>query len=191
MADFLAATRGAPAHPSLTRALRLWSAEPGFALDLGCGAGRDSLHLLAQGWGVTALDRDPQALSTLALECPDEDRPRLQLLQRSCEDAGPLPAANLINASFALPFCPPAAFPALWQRIAGALCADGLFVGHFFADRDAWAGERPLTVHDRTALLRLFDSWETVHFEEHEWDGKTAVGQRKHWHLFEVIARRT
>lgn len=191
MVDFLSATRGAPAHPSLIRALDYWPATPANALDLGCGAGRDSLHLLAHGWRVTALDRDAQALSTLALLCPDDARARLQLLQRSFEDADPLPGAQLINASFALPFCPPARFPAFWRGITDALTAEGLFVGHFFGERDDWAGQRSLTFHDRTALLQLFDSWEAMHFEEHEWDGKTAVGQRKHWHLFEVIARRT
>ena len=191
MADFLAATRDAPAHPSLLRALNCWPAEPANALDLGCGAGRDSLHLLARGWHVTALDRDAQALSTLALLCPDDARARLQLLQRSFEDADPLPAAHLINASFALPFCSPGRFADFWRGISNALTAEGLFVGHFFGERDAWAGQRLLTFHDRTALLQLFDSWETLHFEEHEWDGKTAVGQRKHWHLFEVIARRS
>jgi SAM-dependent methyltransferase len=31
------------------------------AIDLGCGAGVDVLALLARGWSVTAIDRDPAA----------------------------------------------------------------------------------------------------------------------------------
>jgi SAM-dependent methyltransferase len=37
--------------------------KPGRALDLGCGAGTDSVFLAAQGWEVTALDFMPKALS--------------------------------------------------------------------------------------------------------------------------------
>jgi hypothetical protein len=29
-----------------------------------------------------------------------------------------------------------------------------------------------------------------AHLDEFEYDGKTTVGRAKHWHLFEVIARR-
>jgi SAM-dependent methyltransferase len=36
--------------------------EPGVALDIGCGAGTDSVFLATQGWDVTALDFMPKAL---------------------------------------------------------------------------------------------------------------------------------
>jgi SAM-dependent methyltransferase len=36
--------------------------EPGQALDLGCGAGREAVALAALGWRVTAIDRLPEAL---------------------------------------------------------------------------------------------------------------------------------
>jgi tellurite methyltransferase len=38
---------------------------PGRALDLGCGAGRNSLHLAALGWRVVAVDSSPNALRIL------------------------------------------------------------------------------------------------------------------------------
>lgn len=49
---------------------RLWKpsellpdAHPGQALDIGCGAGRDSVQLASQGWRVTAIDHLPDAVA--------------------------------------------------------------------------------------------------------------------------------
>src|SRR3954469_20652771 len=36
---------------------------PGRALDLGCGAGRNALHLAAAGWTVDAMELSPAATS--------------------------------------------------------------------------------------------------------------------------------
>lgn len=65
MPTFLDVTRGAPARPNVHKALDYWTHSPGLALDMGCGAGRDSLALLRAGWNVVALDRDPEALLML------------------------------------------------------------------------------------------------------------------------------
>lgn len=189
MNDFLQATRGAPAHPSLHKALALWSREPAQALDLGCGAGRDSLALLAAGWEVTALDRDPQALALMREQAAMHAPGKLSTLCRTFEDATALPAADLINASFALPFCQPDAFGDLWLRITRSLREDGLFTGHFFGPRDDWA-RKDFSIHSRDQLQQQFEGWTLLELNEFEYDGKTALGRAKHWHLFEVIARK-
>jgi SAM-dependent methyltransferase len=48
--------------PQLRQVADEW-AQPGRALDLGCGTGRDAVHLAQQGWTVTGIDGVTQALS--------------------------------------------------------------------------------------------------------------------------------
>ena len=39
-------------------------------------------------------------------------------------------------------------------------------------------------------VLSLFEKFEVIKFEEIERDGKTALGILKHWHTYEIIARK-
>lgn len=91
MRDFLEATRGAPEHQSLRKALGRWARAPGQALDLGCGAGRDSLALLRAGWQVVALDRDPHALAALQEQAIEFEPGMLTTFCRPFEERTPYP----------------------------------------------------------------------------------------------------
>ena len=45
-----------------------------------------------------------------------------------------------------------------------------------------------MTFHTRSQVERLLESFEIEHLLEEESDGKTALGDTKHWHTFEVVA---
>ncbi len=124
-----------PAVETLRRALTRWSRAPGLALELGCGAGRDTLELLRRGWRAQAYDAEAEALSRLREQVPTGDAARLIT---GCErfETLQLPAANLVNSSFSLPFCAPQHFDSLWQQISSALAGGGLFAVQFFDERD-------------------------------------------------------
>lgn len=162
-----------------------------FAVDLGCGTGRDTLELLRRGWRVLALDGTAEAIERLRAR-PDlsgRERRRLETRVVRFEDAD-WPAADLVNSSFALPFCPPEAFPALWRRIERSLRGGGRFSGHLFGDRDGWSDQDDLSFHTRAKLDELLAGFQVERLEEVEEDGLTATGKPKHWHLFHVVARR-
>ena len=39
-------------------------------------------------------------------------------------------------------------------------------------------------------VLSLFEKFEIIQFEENEKDGKTGLGKIKHWHTFDIIAKK-
>ena len=161
---------------------------PGFGVDLGCGQGRDTLAMLKRGWRVLAIDAEPEAIERLRARAGDE--PRLETRVASFAEAQ-WPEADLVNAGYALPFCPPAEFDGLWERLVASVRPGGRFSGQLFGDRDEWAGDDQLTFVSRDRALQLLEPFQLERFDEEDEDGKTALGDAKHWHVFHVVARRT
>ncbi len=188
---YYAKTGARPPRETLIRALDAFDAQagPGFAVDLGCGGGRDVVELLRRGWHVLALDAQAAAVEALRAR---EDLPatgRLEAAVRGFEDAE-IPSADLINSSFALPLCRPASFPGLWARIVGALAPGGRFAGQLYGERDEWFGDPSITFHTRGEAEALFAGFAIEFFREEEDDSVTPRGQPKHWHIFHITARR-
>jgi len=196
-----------PARETLLRAITLFDAESPpdaarHALDLGCGDGRDTLELLARGWHVTAIDSSREGLHRLEARTPPDQRPRLTTLHSTFEELAdqqtltpPHPAAHssaqvdLVNASFALSFCPPHSFAALWSRVRQAIKPGGRFAGQFFGPSDDWASLPDRSHHSdeqiRNDLLAGFD----IEFWQEENRPTSNSDHPKHWHLFHVVAK--
>ncbi|MBA1258724.1 class I SAM-dependent methyltransferase [Pseudomonas oryzihabitans] len=186
--SYYAATAAGGPRDTLLQSLSSWSSPPGLALDLGCGTGRDTLVLLEQGWQVLALDAESEALSALRERTPALLQGRLETRQARFETVT-LPRCDLINSSFALPFCEPAHFPALWNGITAAVRPGGLFCGQLFGERDSWAS-KGVTVVDAAALQQVLREWDVLLHREEEEDGHTAVGRPKHWHIHHLVLQR-
>lgn len=191
--DFYEAVERCPPHETLLKALAHFGDERGrFAVDLGCGSGRDTLELLRRGWRVLAIDRESEGVERLWKSASRHRRTGLQTgLQTrvaSFEGLRDLPACNLVNASFSLPFCAPTHFTGLWEVIVRAVQPGGRFAGTFFGERDSWAQEPGLTFHTRSEVEALLEPFEVEHLHEEEGVGETALGDTKHWHVFEVVA---
>ncbi|HTZ77885.1 MAG TPA: class I SAM-dependent methyltransferase [Stellaceae bacterium] len=165
------------------------TAAPRFAVDLGCGDGRDAIELLRRGWSVLAIDAEPEAIARLAARPDLPKGARLATLCQRFEDAS-WPAADLVNASFSLPLCPPERFLDLWARIVQSLKPGGRFAGQLYGERDQWVGRPGITHMDRTAAECLLDGMAVELFEEEERDSLTARGKPKHWHIFHIVARK-
>ena len=159
------------------------------AVDIGCGDGRDTVELLRRGWRVLAIDGHPDAFRRLRAREDLGGTDRLECLHAPFEGLE-LPRATLVNASFSLPFCDPDRFGALWASIRSAIEPGGRFAGQLFGDRDDWASIEDRTHHTRDEALELLEGLGIEVFAEQEEDGKDALENPKHWHRFDVVARR-
>jgi len=198
------AAAGYDARPTLLAALERFDDEPAdrdrLAVDLGCGTGRDTIELLRRGWRVLAIDAEEEAIERL-LEQKDvlAAADRLETAVADFESAT-WPPCDLVNGSFAFPFCPPEPFPAFWERVGSSLRPGGRVSGQLFGERDEWAPGAPgsprtwsspsaMTFHTRSEVEDLLRGYEVEQLLEIEEDGQTAIGEAKHWHLFHVVAR--
>jgi tellurite methyltransferase len=195
--DFYDAVEDSSPHDSLLKALTVFdqgaefdqqSVCERFAIDLGCGSGRDTLEMLRRGWRVLAIDFQAEGIERLQKRVIGPQRSRLQTRVAPFEDLHDLPECDFINASYSLPFCTPTHFDALWEMIVRAIQAHGRFAGTFFGGRDSWAQKPGMTFHTRAQVETLLEPFEVEQLLEEDSDGKTALGETKHWHTFEVVA---
>jgi tellurite methyltransferase len=80
------AVAGRPPRETLIKALAQFDAEPfldrsRFAVDLGCGEGRDTAELLARGWQVLAIDGEEKAFEQLRQRLLQGDRLQTQTMR--------------------------------------------------------------------------------------------------------------
>ncbi len=163
--------------------------EPRLAIDLGCGEGRDTVELLRRGWRVLAIDDEPDALRRIETRPDLDGRERLET-QRASMESVELPKADLVNASYALPFCRPGSFERLWAQIDNAIRPGGRFSGQLFGETDDWAALDDRTHHTRDEVLELLRPFEIEVLVEEQKAPNPASAYPKRWHMFHVVARK-
>ena len=191
-ADYYQKTQGREPRPLLTDVLNSFAKDTPraslHAIDLGCGDGTETIALLRRGWSVLAIDSEPEAIRRLLEKVPKEGQIHLQTQVARFEELS-LPSADLIHASFSLPFCHPKYFSEFWDKITNAIKPGGRFAGQFFGVRDSWADNTDMTFHTEEQIRALLGKFELESLVELDEDG-SAVSGPKHWHVFTVIARK-
>ena len=189
---YFASVLGKGARETMVAALDAFSQEgfdQGLGVDIAAGEGRDTLELLERGWRVVATDNHPDAFPLLLARVPDASRSRLTTVEVDFAEMQ-VPACDLVNASFALPFCKPEDFAPLWARIVVAIRPGGRFAGQFFGDRDTWASLPGRSHHSRAEVENLLADFDIEMMSEEERDDPPDVRSPKHWQLFHVVARK-
>lgn len=110
--------------------------EPQLAVDLGCGVGKDTAFLVEKGWKVIAIDAESVAQDFLFAKVPESKKDDVTFVTSTYQDFVFPHEVQIINASYALPFCSPDNFDDVMERITSAISIGGRFCGHFFGPKD-------------------------------------------------------
>ena len=163
--------------------------KPTNAIELGCGAGRDTEYLIKNGWNVLAIDKE-DVKSIITSRLSKEEQKNFKFSKQEFENIQ-LEKTNLIVANFSLPFCNQKQFEKLWNKINESILKNGYFVGNFFGNNDEWKKqEEEMTFLTKEQVIELFKNFEIIDFKEVEKDCFNGLGIMKHRHIFNVIAKK-
>ena len=161
---------------------------PGNAVELGCGAGRDTVYLIKNGWNVLAIDKE-NVKSRIVEKLSKDELKKFKFSKQKFECIE-LEKNDLIVSNFSLSFCNKNDFEKLWNKIRNSILNDGYFVGNFFGNNDEWKNiKEEMTFLTKRQTIQLFKDFEIIIFKEVEKDGLTGSGKIKHCHIFNVIAK--
>ncbi|MHB8506878.1 MAG: class I SAM-dependent methyltransferase [Acidimicrobiales bacterium] len=126
---------GRPNH-ALVRWVEQHGAQPGRALDVGCGEGADAVWLASRGWQVTGLDISPVALARAgdAARAAGVEEPTSWVQADLTTQAPPAGPWDLVNVQYL--HLRPGERPPLWAALAAVVAPGGalLVVAHDRSD---------------------------------------------------------
>lgn len=162
---------------------------PKKAIDLGCGAGRDTVFLLKHKWNVIAVDREDTKDRIINKLLPKEIE-NFEFIKEDFNELKIDTKVRLVVANYSIPFVNKEKIINLWNKIDNMIEQDGYFVGNFFGLKDEWKTNKGITVLSENDVLGLFRNFEIIKFIEKEEDSLTGLGKMKQWHTFNIIAKK-
>lgn len=102
----------------------------GNAIDLGCGAGRDTVYLIRNKWNVLAIDRE-NVEDRIRKRLNQDELKRFRFQRQDFENVV-LEENNLFVANFSLPFCNKNKFKQLWDKINKSILPNRIFCRKLF-----------------------------------------------------------
>ena len=121
-------TKDSLPHENIIKFLEI-EKETGNAVDLGCGAGRDTIYLIKNGWYVVSVDREDN-YELIRNRLNDEELNRFEFQRQNFEDLC-LNKNNLLIANFSIPFCKKTHFNEFWNRITNSIERNRIFCWQF------------------------------------------------------------
>ena len=154
------------------------------AIDLGCGAGNDTMLLLEKGFNVTAIDSEPQVKEILLKRAQNEQN--LNVVTGDFSKVQ-LQKADLINANFSL-FFVRKDFDSFIKNVLQSMNKNGYFVGNFLGKEDDW--KKSKTTVEKDELFNYFSKFKILYFSEEKYYKDVLTKKNKFWHVYNIIAQK-
>lgn len=154
-----------PPHSEVVKACGI--IEPGKALDMGCGPGRNALYLSRLGFDVTAIDANPNAIGMLQSIVEQEGIDKIEARIYDINQADLGATYDFIACTVTLMFLDPTRVDAVIADMQRCTRAGGcnLIVAAMDTDEYPCPMNFPFTL--RTGQLRTaYDGWELLEYNE-------------------------
>lgn len=122
-------TKDALPHAMVKKFIKM-NIKPKNAIDLGCGAGRDTIYLIKNGWNVLSIDRE-NTREIIADKLNNEEIKRFNFKCLSFENIK-LEKSNLLVSNFSIPFCNKNYFKEFWREISNSILKERIFCWQLF-----------------------------------------------------------
>lgn len=122
-------TKNLPPHPIVKKFIDM-NVKVGKAIDLGCGAGRDTIYLTKNGWNVLSIDKEDTG-ELVSSKLDEEEIKRFRFVRQDFENIE-LEKNNLLVANFSIPFCKKDSFNEFWNKISESILKERILCGKFF-----------------------------------------------------------
>ena len=156
-----------PTQPDLPLTELAGALDPGRAIDLGCGPGRNAIWLARQGWRVTAVDASAVGLAQ-AKERAAREGLSLQLVQADLLSYVPAPASFDLVVVANLHLAPEQRAPFFARAVAAVAPGGHIFViGHHLDSLGRVGPPFPERLYTEALLTELLAPLE-VEFRRHE-----------------------
>lgn len=122
-------TENALPHPMVRKIIDM-NINPKYAIDLGCGAGRDTIYLIRNGWKVLSIDKENTS-KIISSKLNNEDIEKFKFKCQYFENIE-LEKNNLLIANYSIPFCNKNHFNEFWNKISSSILKERILCWKFF-----------------------------------------------------------
>lgn len=160
---------------------------PGVVLDIGAGAGADSLQFARRGWTVHAYDSD----DTLAARLVENERMpgSVHFHQVDIAEVDEFPAAQIVYSTYTLGLLGPEALRETWAKLVAALPRGGVMAVDLFGTNDTWADRSDVATLPLHEIDEMFQGFQVIDRTVRDEDGRF-LADKKHWHVITTLARK-
>lgn len=159
----------------------------GVVLDIGAGAGADSLQFARRGWTVHAYDSD----DTLAARLVENERMTgsVHFHHTDITTVETFPAAHIVYSTYTLGLLGPDGLAHIWPKMVAALPRGGVLAVDLFGPHDSWADRPDIATLGLEEIDRMFRGFHITDRSVRDEDGRF-LNERKHWHVITTLARK-